>query len=174
LACKSQFTLRDETGSSLAFSQVEIYDFAGRLHLVEMEPGDIVYYESARCMHGRMKPLRGEYYVNLFSHYRPIGDPEWHTKSNPSGTTEQVHNIGTCSYSADLGRHDCTEISHEKVPYLSANQETVTQEGDLFEYWKTVSPSEEERQRTMDGAATSASLLPTSAMQPPPSERSEL
>lgn len=27
---------------------VEIYDFADRLHEIEMEEGDIVYYESAR------------------------------------------------------------------------------------------------------------------------------
>ena len=49
---------------------VEIYDFAGRLHEIVMEPGDIVYYESARCLHGRMMPLNGSYYVNLFTHYR--------------------------------------------------------------------------------------------------------
>lgn len=49
---------------------IEIYDFAGRLHEIVMEPGDIVYYESARCLHGRMMPLNGSYYVNLFTHYR--------------------------------------------------------------------------------------------------------
>ncbi|KAJ1395838.1 hypothetical protein B484DRAFT_267168 [Ochromonadaceae sp. CCMP2298] len=43
--------------------QLEIYDFADRLHEVEMVPGDIVYYESARCLHGRMRPLQGESYV---------------------------------------------------------------------------------------------------------------
>ncbi len=29
---------------------IEIYDFSGRLHEIEMQPGDIVYYESARCV----------------------------------------------------------------------------------------------------------------------------
>jgi hypothetical protein len=29
---------------------VEIYDFAGRLHEVEMSPGDIVYYEVCSCV----------------------------------------------------------------------------------------------------------------------------
>ena len=50
---------------------VEIYDHANRLHEIEMEPGDIVYYESAKLLHGRMKPLTGpgSYYVNLFAHY---------------------------------------------------------------------------------------------------------
>ena len=35
-----------------------------RLHEVEMEEGDIVYYESARCLHGRMQPLRGDFNVH--------------------------------------------------------------------------------------------------------------
>ena len=51
---------------------VEIYDHANRLHEIVMEEGDIVYYESAKCLHGRMRPLtgKGSYYVNLFAHYR--------------------------------------------------------------------------------------------------------
>ena len=51
--------------------KVEIFDHAERLHEVEMDEGDIVYYESAKCLHSRMKPMkgRGAYYVNLFAHY---------------------------------------------------------------------------------------------------------
>ncbi len=41
------------------------------LHLIPMESGDLVFYESAKCMHGRPVPLDGEYYVNLFAHTRP-------------------------------------------------------------------------------------------------------
>lgn len=51
---------------------VEIYDLADRLHEVYMEPGDIVYYESAKCLHGRVNPLHMGYYVNLFAHYRCV------------------------------------------------------------------------------------------------------
>eukprot|EP01036_Dinobryon_divergens_P044116 gene44116-58835_t len=65
---------------------LEIYDHADRLHEVEMAPGDVVYYESARCLHGRMTPLDGDYFVNIFTHYRPVGDPEWFLKPNPPGT----------------------------------------------------------------------------------------
>lgn len=150
--------------------QVEIYDFAGRLHLVTMEPGDIVYYESARCMHGRMKPLRGEYYVNLFSHYRPKGDPDWHIRKNPQGNVEQVHDIGHCAYSESTRQVECSQIEASKIPFLSRNLETVTRETDLFEFWKAVSPSEEERLASIAGAAKSAGSLPSSAMQPLPVE----
>ena len=76
---------------------LEIYDFAGRLHEVPMEEGDIVYYESARCLHGRMKALQGKAYVNLFAHYRPVADPQWFTRSNPVGTPEQCHDLDSAS-----------------------------------------------------------------------------
>jgi hypothetical protein len=38
---------------------VEVNDHGDRLHEVIMEPGDIVYYESAKCLHGRNRPLTG-------------------------------------------------------------------------------------------------------------------
>jgi hypothetical protein len=60
---------------------LEIYDHVEhQRHLITMEPGEIVFYESARCMHGRPIPLRGDFYVNLFAHYRPRGDPGWFKK----------------------------------------------------------------------------------------------
>jgi hypothetical protein len=50
-----------------------------------MAPGEIVYYESARCLHARMRPLQARTYANLFVHYRPTDDPDWFTKPNPPG-----------------------------------------------------------------------------------------
>ena len=45
---------------------------------VDMAVGDMVFYESARCMHGRPEALQGQYYVNLFAHYRPkAAGGEW-------------------------------------------------------------------------------------------------
>jgi len=115
--------------------KVEIYDFAGRLHEVEMDPGDIVYYESARCLHGRMRPLDGGYYVNLFAHYRPNGDPEWFTKKNPPGTPEQKMDIGICT--SDGVKATCAGAD---VPYLSPSLETLHGPNDLFRFWKDTAP----------------------------------
>mmetsp|Transcript_12495 Transcript_12495/g.18873 ORF Transcript_12495/g.18873 Transcript_12495/m.18873 type:complete len:478 (-) Transcript_12495:73-1506(-) len=116
---------------------VEIYDFAGRLHEIPMEPGEVVYYESARCLHGRMKPLNGVSYSNLFAHYRPVGDPDWFTKENPPGTPEQLINIGECvPHSSGSGM----ECDGKHLPYLSSSREVVQGPNDLFEYWKKVSP----------------------------------
>ena len=50
---------------------------------VPQRPGEIVFYESAKCLHGRPEPFRGEGYVNLFAHYRPKGRPEWYHEQNP-------------------------------------------------------------------------------------------
>ena len=56
---------------------LEVDDMAGTVHDAILEPGQLVYYESARCLHGRTKLFQGEYFVNFFAHYRPKGDPDW-------------------------------------------------------------------------------------------------
>jgi len=39
-----------------------IEDFQGRTHEVILTPGDILFYESSKCFHGRPKRLDGEWY----------------------------------------------------------------------------------------------------------------
>ena len=117
---------------------LEIYDFADRLHEVIMEPGDIVYYESARCLHGRMKPLEGSFYINLFAHYRPKGgDSRWFTKPNPPNAPEQLHDIGECHLEDNVV--NCSK--GRKLPFLSSSFETLKGPLDLYKYWKKVSPN---------------------------------
>jgi len=110
---------------------VEIYDHANRLHEVIMQEGDIVYYESAKCLHGRMKPLRGAFYVNLFAHYRPIGDPEWFLRDNPTTTPEPIIDISTSDTAS-------------KMPFLSEPLTTLEGPDSLMEHWRKVSPAEQE------------------------------
>lgn len=120
---------------------VEIYDFDGHLHEIEMDEGDIVYYESARCLHGRMQPLEGEYYVNLFAHYRPVGDPQWYLKENPPGTPEQVKNLGHCALDKDAPKG--ISCSGGVTPqYLSPYAEKLYGHEDLYNFWKYVQPKE--------------------------------
>ena len=71
---------------------VEVHDHADRLHEVLMEPGDVVYYESAKCLHGRNRPLSGPnaYYTNLFTHYKPAQEGHWWMDENPEGSPEPV------------------------------------------------------------------------------------
>ena len=51
-----------------------IKDNQGRDHAVVIRPGEMVWYESARLVHGRPQPLNGAYFDNLFIHYKPVGD----------------------------------------------------------------------------------------------------
>lgn len=48
-----------------------IEDIEGNPHQVDLDPGDMLFYEGARLRHGRPYPLRGEYYASIFVHYRP-------------------------------------------------------------------------------------------------------
>jgi prolyl 4-hydroxylase len=51
---------------------LEILDHDDNEHSVTLKPGQIVFYESARLMHGRKYPLNGDYYANIFVHYMPV------------------------------------------------------------------------------------------------------
>ena len=123
---------------------VEVYDHADRLHEVVMEPGDIVYYESAKALHGRNTPLAGGTYTNLFTHYRPIDDPQWYEKENPPGTPEPLLDVGKCEL---VGKPDEYSVGSVKCendaigPHLSPKLFTATSGDDLYNLWLSVGPS---------------------------------
>jgi hypothetical protein len=37
----------------------------------------MLFYESSKCLHGRMKVLKGEYYGSIFLHYQPVDKSIW-------------------------------------------------------------------------------------------------
>jgi prolyl 4-hydroxylase len=61
-----------------------IEDLDGNPHEVVMQPGEMVFYESARLRHGRPYALDGEYCANIFVHYTPV---DWELLESPSGRT---------------------------------------------------------------------------------------
>jgi hypothetical protein len=142
--------------------KVEIYDFADRLHEIEMDPGDIVYYESARCLHGRMQALDADYYVNLFAHYRPVGDPEWFTKPNPPGTPAPAIDIGVCSASPDGGSAPVCVLrsgsSTASAPYLSPKMQQLHGPDDLYHFWKQAGADLAARENAAASELKSSSL----------------
>lgn len=93
-----------------------------------------VLKQSAKALHGRMKPLKGASYSNLFTHYRPIGDPQWSTRPNPANTPAQVKSIAHCGKTKD-GIVDCDGV---QLPYLSPSNEVVLGPHDLFSYWERI------------------------------------
>jgi hypothetical protein len=124
---------------------VEVFDHADRLHEVTMEPGDIIYYESAKCLHSRNKPLKGSsaYYVNLFTHYRPVGDPQWYDKPNIEGTPEPLMDVGECRLEGTIDQVGVGAVKCDNSaigPYLSPTLFKATSGDDLIEWWKRVGP----------------------------------
>ena len=51
--------------------ELHILDNTGAAHAVTLQPGEMLWYESARLLHGRPDPLDGYYFDNLFIHYKP-------------------------------------------------------------------------------------------------------
>ena len=48
-----------------------IEDFHGTTHEVILTSGDILFYESSKCFHGRPRKLNGSWYSSVFVHYYP-------------------------------------------------------------------------------------------------------
>ena len=51
--------------------ELEVMDFNGNLQNIPQEAGEMVFYESAKLLHGRPLPLKGNVYANCFLHYMP-------------------------------------------------------------------------------------------------------
>lgn len=50
---------------------LHIRNNTGHMTYVNLKPGQMVFYESAKLMHGRPDPFDGEFYSSLFIHYMP-------------------------------------------------------------------------------------------------------
>jgi hypothetical protein len=134
---------------------VEVQDHANRMHEVIMEPGDVVYYESAKCLHARNRPMKGPnaYYVNLFTHYRPVNDPAWFNKPNPEGTPEPVLGTkplkeecqlvrkgltGTGPDGHSLGYVEGVECQNPLLgPYISPTLFQANGPEDMIQWWRS-------------------------------------
>jgi len=57
---------------------IQIEDHDGNMHAVNLEPGQMLFYESAKCLHGRMQEFKGTYYGSIFLHYKPVDTNLWH------------------------------------------------------------------------------------------------
>mmetsp|Transcript_69066 Transcript_69066/g.200407 ORF Transcript_69066/g.200407 Transcript_69066/m.200407 type:complete len:349 (+) Transcript_69066:92-1138(+) len=50
---------------------IVIEDLHGRTHEVILTSGDVLLYESSKCLHGRPRRLNGSWYTSVFVHYYP-------------------------------------------------------------------------------------------------------
>lgn len=56
---------------------LEIKSHDGLYHYVTMKPGEMLLYESAKCLHGRPAPFKGDSYANVFLHFKPQTPGSW-------------------------------------------------------------------------------------------------
>lgn len=59
---------------------IEGYD--GKTYEVILKPGDLLFYESSKCMHGRPRPFKGSWYNSIFVHYHP---ENWQDEDHETG-----------------------------------------------------------------------------------------
>ena len=50
---------------------LSIEDNYYRHHEVILKPGEIIFYEGGRLSHGRPTPLKGDFFANIFCHFKP-------------------------------------------------------------------------------------------------------
>ncbi len=100
--------------------------------------------ESAKALHGRNTPLASGNYINLFTHYRPTGDPQWYTRDNPEGTPEQLIDVGKCELVGKIDEYSKGAVKCENPaigPHLSPQMFTAASGHDLFQWWLKVGPT---------------------------------
>ena len=103
--------------------------------------------ESAKCLHGRNTPLEGGAYINLFTHYRPAGDPEWYLRDNPEGSPVQILDVGECKLTGRIDQYSQGAVTCDTPavgPHLSPTMFKANSADDLFQWWKSVGPEFEE------------------------------
>jgi len=51
--------------------ELYIEDHNFKPHQITMEYGDVIFYESTTCLHGRPTPFEGDLYRNMYIHFKP-------------------------------------------------------------------------------------------------------
>ena len=136
---------------------VEVFDHAGRLHEVVMEAGDVVYYESAKALHSRNRPLIGEnaIYVNLFTHYRPKEmDENWYSTPTPEDQVQvpEIDLDESCTVPPEVTGESTEYLGYGRVKckdprlgkYLSPSLHEAKNADDLIAWWIRTAPEGEE------------------------------
>eukprot|EP00816_Leptocylindrus_hargravesii_P012975 CAMPEP_0196803248 /NCGR_PEP_ID=MMETSP1362-20130617/2616_1 /TAXON_ID=163516 /ORGANISM="Leptocylindrus danicus, Strain CCMP1856" /LENGTH=376 /DNA_ID=CAMNT_0042174705 /DNA_START=45 /DNA_END=1175 /DNA_ORIENTATION=+ len=86
-----------------------IEDFQGNTNEVVLESGDMLFYESSKCLHGRPREFKGKWYSSVFVHYYPEGwdigrrtlenqfavPPHWSQVDKESPEVEKLQMVGT-------------------------------------------------------------------------------
>ena len=69
------------------------------LHSRTISRVQMLFYESAACLHGRRQVLRGKYYASVFTHYQPTDPAVWNFNVE---VCLSVHSIYSVLLTAEL------------------------------------------------------------------------
>ncbi len=123
-----------------------IEDFHGNTNEIFLESGDLLFYESSKCRHGRPKKYNGEFYSSLFMHYYP---KDWdHERQNldihyripeksiwkapsPRKENDDMHELVVANL--------CMKEPECEHGWCRLNRNTVTFNGPRPEYGKVIS-----------------------------------
>jgi len=105
-----------------------IEGFDGRTAEVVLEKGEMLFYESAKCLHGRPRPFVGDWYSSIFIHYVPRDwglsgadaayavPPDWGRAPAPSdGSFTPLRLVGTGLYEPECADAWCG-VDGDKPP----------------------------------------------------------
>ena len=95
---------------------IQIEDHDGNLHSVNLNPGEMLHYESAKCLHGRMRVLKGKYYGSIFIHYAPINQEIWSYTHDDVIAAVPPH--WKDNLKEDQGTYLLTSCSHTVTPFM--------------------------------------------------------
>lgn len=80
---------------------IEVVGHDGLAYNVTLEPGEMALYESHTVLHGRPRPLRGNFFANVFVHFIPVAadgknnepgiDFEWSKKARRRSSPHALH-----------------------------------------------------------------------------------
>ena len=73
----------------------------------------MLFYESARCLHGRAKPFEGRTFTNMFAHFSPKGEPNWFHQDESKRRKPAM--TGAAAFAADKTSVDMLNEADESV-----------------------------------------------------------
>jgi len=111
---------------------LELFDHAYRLHAVDLAPGELIYFESARVLHGRSGRLEGDSVNNIMVHFTFEAEPDWASR-NPNSAFDKVPPHCWESFEFESASEDCDARLYPDT--LSSVNLRATSTEDIFDYW---------------------------------------
>lgn len=120
---------------------VVIEDFQGNTNEIILESGDMLFYESSKCFHGRPTKFIGSWYTSVFTHYYPTYK-EWRNSDRTLEAHYAVPGIWSRSplpYPVELHRYESEYGETISSPLQMVG--TGIKEPECAEFWCALSKS---------------------------------